>query len=204
MGPIILVGYFSEMAELCENAGYSIFGVVDVKNPKTEYNYLGDDETVLKNAELYKHIPIVLSPDSPRIREELYTRYKEKGFSFAVVISPRAFVSENIIIQEGCVIQRGCNISSNVALGKCVKINIMANIMHDVSIGEYTTIAPSAVVLGRCQIGTNCYIGANSTILPELIVKDGAVVGAGAVVTKDVSEQKTVAGVPARELQYRG
>jgi acetyltransferase-like isoleucine patch superfamily enzyme len=45
-----------------------------------------------------------------------------------------------------------------------------------------------------------CYIGANSTILPEREVGEETIVGAGAVVTKDVRQNKMVVGIPAREL----
>ena len=43
-------------------------------------------------------------------------------------------------------------------------------------------------------------IGARAVILPGLIIGSGATVGAGAVVTKNVSENVTVVGNPARPL----
>lgn len=46
-------------------------------------------------------------------------------------------------------------------------------------------------------------IGVNAVILPGITVNRGAVVGAGAVVTRDVPEFATVAGVPARVIGWR-
>jgi acetyltransferase-like isoleucine patch superfamily enzyme len=46
-------------------------------------------------------------------------------------------------------------------------------------------------------------IGVNSVILPGITVGRGAIVGAGAVVTRDVPEFSTVAGVPARIIGRR-
>jgi acetyltransferase-like isoleucine patch superfamily enzyme len=46
-------------------------------------------------------------------------------------------------------------------------------------------------------------IGVNSVILPGITVGRGAIVGAGAVVTRDVPEFSTVAGVPARVIGQR-
>ena len=36
--------------------------------------------------------------------------------------------------------------------------------INETVIGEFTTIAPNAVILGNVSIGNRCYIGANSTI----------------------------------------
>lgn len=49
-------------------------------------------------------------------------------------------------------------------------------------------------------IGNRVWIGANVTILPGVTVGDGAIIGAGAVVTKDISPETTVAGIPAKEI----
>jgi acetyltransferase-like isoleucine patch superfamily enzyme len=45
---------------------------------------------------------------------------------------------------------------------------------------------------------SGCYIGVGAIILPGVTVGHNAVVGAGAVVTRDVPDNATVVGVPAR------
>ena len=42
-------------------------------------------------------------------------------------------------------------------------------------------------------------IGSNATIIAGITIGENAMIGAGAVVTKDVPDNATVAGVPARE-----
>ena len=51
------------------------------------------------------------------------------------------------------------------------------------------------------HIEKNVWIGSNSTILPGVTIGKNAVVAAGAVVTKDVSENTVVGGVPARIIK---
>lgn len=70
--------------------------------------------------------------------------------------------------------------------------------MHDSQIGNYATIAPNAVVLGRVKISELCYIGTNSTILQEKEIGKKAIIGAGAVVTKSVPYNIIVKGNPSR------
>jgi acetyltransferase-like isoleucine patch superfamily enzyme len=70
--------------------------------------------------------------------------------------------------------------------------------MHDNVIGNFTTIAPNAVLLGYVTTGECAYLGANSTILPNTKIGTEAIVGAGAVVTRDVPRSTIVKGVPAK------
>lgn len=200
MDDVILIGYFNETAELCELCGCKIIGVVDSVKCQN-YPYLGNDETFMQDYYQYINVPLVITPDRPVIRERLFNIYSNLGFKFKTLISPHAMVSPSASISEGCMIQTLCNISSEVKLGKCVRINTCANVMHDSYIGDFSIVAPNAVVLGRVNVGIKSYIGANSTLLPNLVVGNESIVGAGAVVTKNVLDKCAVAGVPAKILK---
>ncbi len=49
----------------------------------------------------------------------------------------------------------------------------------------------------------NSIVGANSTLLPAVIIGKNSIVGAGSVVTKDVPENKVVAGNPAKFIKNK-
>lgn len=200
MNKVILVGGFNEIIELCERCNKEIVGIIDNKLVESYRGYpiLGTDNDAEALFELFGKIPLLITPDNPTLRLKLVEKYRNIGFSFLKIISPDAFISPSAKIGKGVIIQSSVNISANVIVEDFVKVNVMANIMHDSKIGSFTTIAPNAVILGYVNIDEKCYIGANSTILPNKQVTQGSIVGAGSVVTKDILTSSTVKGNPAK------
>ena len=198
---VILIGGFHEIIEICEIANKEIIGIIDNNLTKNYFGYeiIGTDEYALSIYKKNRDIPIIITPDKPQKRKKLCDFYSKIGFNYIELIHPNSLISKSAYIGMGVVIQYHVNVSSLVKLGRFVKINTMANIMHDCTIGDYTTIAPNAVILGGVKIGNNCYIGANSTIMPNVRIGDFVIVGAGAVVTKDVNKNRVIIGNPGKE-----
>ena len=203
MKKIIMIGYFKETAELCQRCGLEIVGIVD-KNPREGGQlYIGDDAFFQENFAAYLDCTLVITPDKPQIRQKLCHEYKALGFTLQTLIAPDAVISPSAYIGEGCIIQSLCHVSTDTHLGKCVRVNVAANIMHNTEVDDFATVAPSACLLGDTHVGTCAYIGANSTVLPHKHVGAGAVIGAGAVVTKDVDINQIVVGIPAETVEKK-
>lgn len=197
---VIIIGGFHEIIELCEECGYNVKGIIDNELNDAYFGIpiIGKDEDAERLFPEYRYCKVIITPDTPKVREKLVDLYKSIGYEFASLISPLAHISKSTEIGEGTVIQAGVNVSSATKIGCFCKLNSYCNVMHDNAIGDYTTIAPNAVLLGRVTIGNGAYIGANSTILPNCYIGAGSMVGAGAVVTRDVTERVIVKGVPAK------
>jgi UDP-2-acetamido-3-amino-2,3-dideoxy-glucuronate N-acetyltransferase len=112
-------------------------------------------------------------------------------------------------IQKGAVIGRRCKISSHSFVCEGVTIEDDVFVGHGVMFindpypratvdGRLQTESDWAVVATRVCRGAS--IGSGAAILCGVTIGERALVGAGAVVTRDVPPDTTVAGVPARTL----
>ncbi len=117
----------------------------------------------------------------------LYSKYYGVNFGDNVrIISKPSFGSEPYLITIG----------DNVTITDGVKF-----LTHDGGVGLFRDEYKDINIFSKIIIGSNVFLGANSTILPGVCIGDNVIVGAGSVVTKDVTSNVVVAGVPAKQIR---
>ena len=129
------------------------------------------------------------------------TRLGSSGFEFlndgegmmSVTCAGRLILEDHVEVQHNCAIDRGMY-GGDTRLRAHVKVDNLVYIAHDVTLGTRSTVAGSAVILGRCVIGSDVWVGPNATISNGLTVGDHAKVSLGSVVTRDVAPNQTVSG----------
>lgn len=202
---IILVGgggHARVLAAILDRPPTKILGYTDPARGETElqgYKLIGDDAAILQ----YSHTEVELvnglgSTGIPRLRSEVFKRFKRKGFTFATVVHPSAIVAKNVELGEGVQVMAGAVVQTGCRIGNNTIVNTSATIDHDCRIGESVHIAPGVTLSGGVRVGNLVHAGTGAVVIQDVRVGSRSVLGAGAVVVNDIPESVTVVGVPAR------
>ena len=101
-------------------------------------------------------------------------------------------IGTNVSIDKGTM--------GDTVIGKGTKIDNLCHIAHNVVIGNH------CLIIAQSMIGGSVKIGDYSWIAPSVCIRDGiqignkVFIGMGSVVTKSVEDNRTVYGVPAKEI----
>ncbi|MBQ7707440.1 MAG: acetyltransferase [Lachnospiraceae bacterium] len=125
------------------------------------------------------------------------------GFNdWETLIHPSVNISDTSKVGKGCVICAGNNISVNTVIGDQCLFNISVTMGHDCVVGDYVSIMSGSCICGHVTIKNGAYLATNSTVVPGMKVGDHAKVGAGSVVIRNVKDNITVMGVPAKIFKF--
>tara|TARA_B100000941_G_C28494238_1_gene549847 strand:- start:923 stop:1498 length:576 start_codon:yes stop_codon:yes gene_type:complete len=115
-------------------------------------------------------------------------------FFTGVEIHPNAKIGKNLFIDHGM----------GVVIGETSEIGNNVTIYHNVTLGGISPSIDSERQRHEKRhptIGDNVVIGSGAQILGPIKVGDNSRIAANAVVVKDVKENSTMIGVPAKEVK---
>ena len=118
---------------------------------------------------------------------------------FATLIDPTVICSSSVKIGEGSIVCAGSILTVDIDVRKHVIINLDCTLGHDDVIEDFVTIYPSVNVSGNVHVGTGTELGTGSKIIQGIDISRDVILGAGAVVCKDIVDEGTYVGVPARK-----
>jgi len=102
-------------------------------------------------------------------------------------------IGANVCIDRGTI--------NNTIIGNGTKIDNLVHIAHNVKIGKNCSIVANSLVAGSCILGNNVHVAMSVTIRDQIKVGNNAILGMGSIVTKDVSPNIIVIGIPAKPIK---
>jgi sugar O-acyltransferase (sialic acid O-acetyltransferase NeuD family) len=202
--------------------GREVLDVVDACNSVAKrYNFLGfivdpqygapgtivNEKPILGGfdwlAEHRTEVEAICSVGAPELKFRVVERAKKLGVRFCSIVHPNAILTRWLTMGEGVVVTAGCILTNQIRLGDHVHVNLDCTIGHDAVLEDFVTLAPGVHVSGMVTLCRGCYVGTGANIIDRINVGEWSIVGAGATVVRDVPENTTAVGVPARVIQAR-
>ena len=138
----------------------------------------------------------------PAHRKNIFDLWTQKGYRFASIIHSTAIVSKTAKIETGVQVMAGAVIQAGVTLGANSIINSGSTVDHDCHIGRHCHIAPKVALSGSITVADCSHVGTAACVIQGISIGQRCVVGAGATVIRDLSDDTTVVGTPAKPVSY--
>ncbi len=135
-------------------------------------------------------------PSSPWQR--ITSRFESRGFRFATIIHPFAWVSPDSKIGHGCQIHAGAIVQPGVTVGPFTVLNTRSSVDHDCNVGAYCHLSPGATLSGDIILGEGCHLGTGCAVVQGVELGQGCFVAAGATVVSTHPDYQYLKGTPAR------
>ena len=208
--PIVVVGaggHGRELIDIVEavnrqRATFQLLGVLDEHGDQNDLlarrgiRVLGGNEALTGLQAAYS-----VGIGSPEARRSVDSLATTAGLEPATIVHPTAVLGSDLRLGPGFVAAAHAQVTTNVATGRHVHLNLAATVSHDCVLGDYVTLSPGSHVSGNARIGDGVTLGAGAVVRQGVTIGAGTFVGAGAVVVGDLPPAVMAVGLPARPVE---
>ncbi|NPA61218.1 MAG: acetyltransferase [Epsilonproteobacteria bacterium] len=184
-------GHGSVVADIARLVGYRAIFIDDGDNIHPPF------ESIKFNIET----PIALGVGDNRVREILFNRAVDAGFSVVPLIHKSAVIGSGVEIGAGAVVMANVVINSGATIGDGVILNSSSVIEHDTIVEDFVHISPNVTLAGGVRVGELTHIGVGSSIIQGISIGKSSIVGAGSVVVRDIPSYTISYGNPCRVVR---
>lgn len=189
-----------------QNMTWKIKGYIDdgveIGTQINGYTVLGGVQTLLNRKE---KISVVCAIGSAKTRKRIIDKLSsDDNLEFPNLIDPNVQMSRYVNLGKGNIICAGNILTTNITVKDFAILNLGCTIGHDAVINSFVTVYPSVNISGCVTIGENVEVGTGTQIIQGKNICANAIVGAGSVVVKDIENEGTYVGVPAKPIKYKG
>lgn len=166
---------------------------------------LGTDDDLPRLAREFSHALITVGQiRTSTVRQSLYRRCLELGFTMHTAISPLAHVSRHAAVGAGSVVMHFALVNAGAEVGANCILNTRALVEHDAVVGGHCHISTDAVLNGGARMGTGAFLGSGAHTREGVSIGSGCVVAMGESVLADVPDNTLLRGGKALRLGHSG
>lgn len=135
-------------------------------------------------------------------KAKICEKLKARGANFYTLVNKTAVVHENTVLGDGCYVGEFALIGTEATIGEGCLIQAYSIIGHDCRIGDYVRIDTHSIIIGGVEIKSRATVHTAAVVSHKVVVGEDATVAACSFVIRKVKNGTTVAGNPAKLLEY--
>ncbi|MHC8408180.1 acetyltransferase [Pseudomonas sp. TMB3-21] len=195
-------GHGKVVADTAECSGWQNIEFFDDAWPRMLSNgvwpVVGTGADLLSRLGEYEGVLVAIGLNG--VRRKKIDELKASGAHLTVLVHPSSIISRYADVGAGTVIFASSVINAYASVGEGAILNTGCSVDHDCVLGSSVHISPGARLAGGVHIGDESWVGIGASVKQMVNIGTNVIVGAGASVVCDISDNMTVAGVPARAL----
>lgn len=194
-------GHGKVIADIAKMNGYKEIVFLDDDTSKSKcgrYPVMGTSKDIRQYKDDHDFI---IAIGNNRIREKISGMLEKEKVKQTVLIHPSAVIDETAKIKDGTVIMANAVVNAEVQVGRSCIINTASSIDHECVLDDYVHVSPGVHIAGTVIIGKSTWVGIGATIINNLNICKNCMIGAGGTVIKDIKEEGTYVGSPARKVR---
>ena len=195
-------GHGKVVADTAECCGWQVIEFFDDAWPQVSsvgfWPVVGNTGDLLSRVGEFDGVLVAIGNNSVRRRK--MDELKASGAQLPVLMHPSSIISRYANIGSGTVVFASAVVNAYAIVGEGAILNTGCSVDHDCVLGACVHVSPGARLAGAVTVGDGSWIGIGACVRQVLSIGSNVMVGAGAAVICDISDNMTVAGVPARAI----